>query len=87
MTFAVGDRVTWRSQAAGMWKEKDGEVVAVIPIGARPQMKGVGWKRDHVSYLVRAGGRLYWPRASALSLVAAGAPCPHCSGTGKAANP
>lgn len=92
--FRCGDTVTWRSQAAGIWREKTGQVIAVVPAGSRPNdtfqalgmrehMKGAGWQRDHVSYVVRAGGRLYWPRVSALT-PASSAPCPHCNGTGKA---
>ena len=76
--FVVGSRVTWRSQAAGTWLEKSGEVVAVVAparrgwaaleaagISARPG--GWGHSRVEQSYIVRAtNGRLYWPRTSAL---------------------
>lgn len=30
MKFEVGDRVSWSSQAAGIWKSKTGVVVAVV---------------------------------------------------------
>lgn len=33
MSFSVGDQVTWTSQSMGVWKEKTGTVVAVVPAG------------------------------------------------------
>lgn len=66
MRFKVGDRVEWTSQAAGVSKTKVGEVEMLIPAGKRPEMKDVGNIRDHLSYVVRANGRAYWPRVSAL---------------------
>jgi len=73
----VGDIVKWKSQSAGVWKEKTGTVVAVVLAGVPPNraleafgIKGrirfPGNARDHDSYVVRAGGRLYWPRVSLL---------------------
>jgi hypothetical protein len=82
--FVKGAKVTWRSQSAGTWKEKTGQVVAVVPADGYPTeaLKAVGINgragdgrpRDHESYVVRARGRLYWPRVSALVLVAVDAP-------------
>lgn len=79
MTFKVGDVVTWRSQSAGVWKVKQGEIAMVIPAGKRPASKDSGLFRDHESYTVRvreigeSGGvkssRLYWPRVAQLTKV------------------
>jgi hypothetical protein len=79
--FTKGVTVTWRSQSAGVWKEKTGVIVAVVPAGRYPSealdavgirgRAGDGLPRDHESYVVRAGGRLYWPRVSALAAAAA----------------
>lgn len=75
MGFKVGDRVVWRSQAAGTWRVKRGEVVEVVPAGHDPQatIPGRGFWRDKESYVVRATPdrpkarpQLYWPRTSAL---------------------
>jgi hypothetical protein len=76
----VGSTVRWRSQSAGVWKEKQGDVVAAVPAGgevndelarwARGKITNPGMPRDHESYVVRAGGRLYWPRVNGLELVA-----------------
>lgn len=53
MTFTVGDRVTWKSQAGGHWKTKTGTVVEVVPAHrvslATPMLVGM---RDHESYIV-----------------------------------
>jgi hypothetical protein len=35
MSFKIGDRVKWTSQAGGYAAEKTGTVVAVIPVGRR----------------------------------------------------
>jgi len=64
----VGDRVTWTSQSAGTVKTKTGEVVRVLQPGERPGWKNQGASRDHVSYVVRVGRRLYWPRVSQLQV-------------------
>ena len=78
-SFEVGDEVEWTSQAAGIVKAKRGTVEMIVPRGKRPEIKGVGFQRDHVSYVVRvrqynANGKVirtqcYWPRVSALRLV------------------
>ena len=71
--WEVGTVVTWRSQSAGTWKEKTGVIVARVPPHAdvnemtygharRVRIGNPGMPRDHVSYVVRADGRLYWPR-------------------------
>jgi hypothetical protein len=73
--FQVGDRVKWKSQAAGTWREKEGEVVEVVRAGAQPKTYEA-LARDHESYVVRAVAKgrtsqkpaLYWPRRSALVL-------------------
>lgn len=76
--FEIGERVTWTSQAAGIATTKVGVVLAVVRSGQYPDeaAKAVGVKgrvgdgmpRNHVSYVVRANGRLYWPRATMLRL-------------------
>jgi hypothetical protein len=81
MTFKVGDRVEWTSQAAGIARTKIGAVIEVVPPNGDPKSKlrEMGWSRDHESYVVRAvaQGRTsnaraatYWPRVSALRLSA-----------------
>lgn len=35
LTVRAGDRVRWRSQAHGSWREKRGTVLAIVPVGAR----------------------------------------------------
>lgn len=75
----VGDTVTWKSQAQGTWKVKTGTVVEVVPIGARRQTKVIGAglaPRYDVSYVVRVGSRLYWPR-KVEQTDASPPPCPH----------
>lgn len=82
MSFKIGDRVTWSSQAQGFAREKTGTVVEVVEKGNRPSRKfddlhkgiGCGYGRDHDSYVVevrtgktdKAKPKHYWPRASAL---------------------
>jgi hypothetical protein len=51
-SFAVGDRVTWKSQAAGSWKQKTGTVVEVVPAHRIPRDKNFGSSRTHDSYIV-----------------------------------
>lgn len=79
--FTIGDEVTWTSQSAGITKTKTGVVVAVVYPGEpvnhalehahiRGRIKNPGSARhDRQSYVVRAGGRLYWPRVNQLSKV------------------
>jgi hypothetical protein len=50
--FSVGDRVTWRSQAAGIWKVKTGTIVEVIRPHTIPRERGFGTSRKHESYIV-----------------------------------
>lgn len=76
-----GDKVYWTSQSQGSATRKEGEIVGVVPAGERPQKHtwptfwrgdyGPGFARDHETYIVKVGSKLYWPRASALRLVAA----------------
>jgi hypothetical protein len=54
MTFTVGSRVTWKSQAAGVWREKTGEVVAVV------RSTQTGWSAlEEAGIKARPGG---WSR-------------------------
>jgi hypothetical protein len=70
--------VEWTSQAGGNTKTKRGPIVGVIPAGEAPDRElfaqlhrgsGCGMPRDHVSYVVKIGSKLYWPRVSALRAV------------------
>jgi hypothetical protein len=58
----VGDLVVWDSQSDGKSRTKQGVIVEVIPPGKRPNLRGAGSARKYESYLVRVGGRIYWPR-------------------------
>ena len=62
MSFKIGDKVTWSSQAQSYEKEKLGVVIEVVEPGQRPNRaefedlyrgSGCGFGRDHVSYVVR----------------------------------
>jgi hypothetical protein len=72
VNLKVGDRVEWTSQAAGIARTKRGVVIWVVKPGERPvipnfgAVRGAGMPRNEESYVVRAGGRLYWPRVSQL---------------------
>lgn len=35
MKIQTDDTVVWKSQAQGVWKEKRGRVIAIVPAGAR----------------------------------------------------
>lgn len=73
--FKVGDKVTWRSQAAGSYTNKKGEIIEVIPAGQRPKIPGCGYARKHESYVVKAEAestgrtRKYWPIVTLLQPV------------------
>jgi hypothetical protein len=71
-----GTVVEWTSQAGGNTKIKRGPIVGVVPAGEAPDRElfaqlhrgpGCGMPRDHVSYVVKIGSKLYWPRVSALA--------------------
>lgn len=79
MSFHIGDKVVWTSQAAGRSKTKTGEVVAIVPEGTEVRdcvpdgmhMNDYGMPRKDVSYLIlvqrKRSTKLYWPVASNLS--------------------
>lgn len=68
--FAVGDAVTWTSQAGGHTTTKTGVVERVVPPRADSGIPGSGFHRAHESYVVKVGrSRLYWPVASLLRAV------------------
>lgn len=84
--FEVGQTVRWTGRANGGKANHEGTVVAVIapfsrPVEAQPEYAkklkdgGDSW-REHVSYLVSAEGRIWWPIVSGLKLVACAAPMP-----------
>lgn len=71
VTFKLRNRVFWVSQSSGFETEKEGIIVRVIAAGSRPEksgktMKQPGMPRDHESYIVKVGEKLYWPRVSQL---------------------
>ena len=76
-TYAVGDRVKWRSQAAGSWLEKLGTVIEVVPAKRTPTTIGHLGTRNHESYVVeatvvlarKAKPQKYWPVAWKLTRV------------------
>jgi vacuolar-type H+-ATPase catalytic subunit A/Vma1 len=73
--FAVGDLVSWTSQAGGFHKTKTGTVIEVVATGKPPNKYGTTGTRQHESYVVevpREPGRktlksdIYWPVRSQL---------------------
>lgn len=51
--FAIGDRVTWTSQAAGSATKKTGEVVEIVAPRSQPwTFPSTASNRDHESYVV-----------------------------------
>ena len=79
--FSIGTVVTWRSQAQGSATTKVGTIIEVVPPDTRPAtegrpgLKGCGFGRNHISYVVevatgkqKQGKRHYWPVVSALKL-------------------
>ncbi len=77
MSFVVGDKVTWKSQAAGSWKTKVGTVVEVVRAGATPKtIRHLGTRKVEsyvveVTYKPNQRGQVkkperYWPVASGL---------------------
>lgn len=75
--FKVGDKVSWRSQAAGNYATKVGKITKVVPAGVRPieDIGGCGLSRKHESYIVKAEAsstgrtRSYWPLVSLLKSI------------------
>jgi hypothetical protein len=77
MSFKIGDRVTWKSQASSYVKVKTGVIEAIVPAGHLPSAEfqrlfrhGIGGPRDHESYVVRVRqATYYWPRVKGLERV------------------
>jgi hypothetical protein len=80
----VGDRVKWRSQANGNWREKVGTIVAIVPpladvkscippnAGWRMKKQKAGDPRKIQSYLVNPDGygtELLWPLVDRMELL------------------
>ena len=65
-----GTEVTWTPRAGSHAKTKTGLVIEVVPPLQRPVNKvdPSALLRDHVSYVVLVGKKLYWPRVSTLRL-------------------
>ena len=60
--FHLGDIVTWKSQAGGCVKQKNGCIVQVVPAGSKPDRErfaalykgnGCGCARDRESFVVK----------------------------------
>jgi hypothetical protein len=77
MAFVMGDKVTWKSQAAGSWKTKTGVIVEVVEARDTPNQILHHGRRDHESYIVevtethKTTGQprkpvRYWPLVTAL---------------------
>jgi hypothetical protein len=76
MLYDLNQTVRWTSQAQGFAKTKVGVIVEVVPSGQLPDHdkflslyrgSGVGAPRNHTSYVVKVGSKIYWPRASKLT--------------------
>ena len=81
-SFRVGDKVKWTSHSQGVWTEKRGEIIEIVPAqrGVRlEQYKHTynltsfskGMPRLHESYVIAVASdngkpKLYWPRANQL---------------------
>ncbi len=60
--FNLGDRVTWKSQAAGSWKTKVGTIIEVVAAGRLPsKMYSTSLLRNYESYVVEV---TYEPKRS-----------------------
>ena len=78
MKFKLGDAVTWTSQSKAYVKTKMGKIVLVVPpdhaskvpwsMPGQQMWDGLSLPRNHESYVVRVGSKLYWPRVSKLRL-------------------
>lgn len=78
VAFKVGDRVTQTYQTGGSHRQRDCIVVTEVGVYESPQdacahagvdyetLRFTGTKRNHVSYVVSVGSKLYWPRVSQL---------------------
>jgi len=70
--YHLGDDVKWVSQSGGYYKTKEGVIVAIVAPEQDPfdvaKLYNLGRPRNHESYVVRVGKKLYWPRVSALSM-------------------
>jgi hypothetical protein len=78
--FKKFNKVTWTSQSRSYSKTKIGVIICVLVPGMTPsnpgEEKGVSYyvpyhgdARDHESYIVRVGNKLYWPLVKNLQLV------------------
>lgn len=77
MKFKKGDMVKWTSKSCSHEYEKRGTVLEIIPEKEAPYLFflkykkckwewGGGRPRDHESYLVLVGNKIYWPRVKHL---------------------
>jgi hypothetical protein len=78
MPFKLNDTVTWTSQAQGFSKTKEGIVAEVVAPNEMPTREkflhlyknaGVGFPRNHESYVIMVKNTPYWPHANKLKLV------------------
>jgi hypothetical protein len=69
-SFNIGETVEWTSQSAGVTKTKRGQVVQLVqPRAWPPGIRNSGAPRGHLSYVVKVGSYLYWPRVKNLKEV------------------
>lgn len=69
MIRSLGTHVRWTSGRGKKRSERIGQIVRILPPGAIPspdEVKVRSLPRDHVSYLIRSDGRLWWPPVSLL---------------------
>jgi hypothetical protein len=80
MSYKVSDTVAWTAYPSGIARRIEGQVVEVLSAGSRPDKSrypslyargDLGQARGHISYIVKANGKIYWPVVSRLTLVAA----------------
>ncbi len=72
----LGSVVEWTSSSNGSTKTKHGFIADIVPPGSKPNANKFprlsaksGGVRHHVSYVVKSGGKVYWPVVNRLKLV------------------
>ncbi len=70
--FNLGDRIHWVSQSQGYKTAKRGQIIEVIAPRAVPAAFSgetvTHSARNHESYVVQVGTKMYWPRVTSLNL-------------------
>ncbi len=81
--LGLGDVVSWAIWSGGQWRVKTGAVAEIVSTGCLPdrtrfpqllRSSGVGFPRNHKSFVVRVAGasakaaaKVYWPRVSSFT--------------------